>query len=108
MSTLLQAGMPMIDALEISASTMKNVLYYDALEKVKSGVSLGLPLSNQLRTSGLFPPMVVHMVGIGEETGNVEEMEPIIIILMALVVVMLILAIYQPMIQLYNTLGAQG
>ena len=130
MSTLLQAGMPMIDALEISASTMKNVLYYDALE-VKSGVSLGLPLSNQLRTSGLFPPMVVHMVGIGEETGNVEEMltnsavyyeeevevqtqtltslmEPIIIILMALVVVMLILAIYQPMIQLYNTLGAQG
>lgn len=131
MSTLLQAGMPMIDALEISASTMKNVLYYDALEKVKSGVSLGLPLSNQLRASGLFPPMVVHMVGIGEETGNVEEMltnsavyyeeevevqtqtltslmEPIIIILMALVVVMLILAIYQPMIQLYNTLGAQG
>ena len=131
MSTLLQAGMPMIDALEISASTMKNVLYYDALEKVKSGVSLGLPLSNQLRTSGLFPPMVGHMVGIGEETGNVEEMltnsavyyeeevevqtqtltslmEPIIIILMALVVVMLILAIYQPMIQLYNTLGAQG
>ena len=60
---IVTAGMPMIDALEISASTMKNVLYYDALEKVKSGVSLGLPLSNQLRTSGLFPPMVVHMVG---------------------------------------------
>ena len=98
------------------------------LEKVKNGVSLGLPLSNQLKSTGLFPPMVVHMVGIGEETGNVEEMltnsavyyeeevevqtqtltslmEPIIIVLMALVVVMLILAIYQPMIQLYNTLG---
>lgn len=128
MSTLLQAGMPMIDALEISASTMKNVLFYDGLEKVKNGVSLGLPLSNQLKSTGLFPPMVVHMVGIGEETGNVEEMltnsavyyeeevevqtqtltslmEPIIIVLMALVVVMLILAIYQPMIQLYNTLG---
>lgn len=131
MSTLLQAGMPMIDALEISASTMKNVLFYDGLEKVKNGVSLGLPLSNQLKATGLFPPMVVHMVGIGEETGNVEEMltnsatyyeeevevqtqtltslmEPIIIVLMALVVVMLILAIYQPMIQLYNTLGTQG
>lgn len=128
MSTLLQAGMPMIDALEISASTMKNVLFYDGLEKVKNGVSLGLPLSNQLKSTGLFPAMVVHMVGIGEETGNVEEMltnsavyyeeevevqtqtltslmEPIIIVLMALVVVMLILAIYQPMIQLYNTLG---
>ena len=131
MSTLLQAGMPMIDALEISASTMKNVLFYDGLQKVKNGVSLGLPLSNQLKSTGLFPAMVVHMVGIGEETGNVEEMltnsatyyeeevevqtqtltslmEPIIIILMALVVVMLILAIYQPMIQLYNTLGAQS
>lgn len=131
MSTLLQAGMPMIDALEISASTMKNVLFYDALEKVKNGVSLGLPLSNQLGSTGLFPPMVVHMVNIGEETGNVEEMltnsagyyeeevevqtqaltsmmEPIIIILMALVVVILILSIYQPMIQLYNTLGNQA
>lgn len=128
MSTLLQAGMPMIDALEISASTMKNVLFYDGLQKVKNGVSLGLPLSNQLKATGLFPPMIVHMVGIGEETGNVEEMltnsatyyeeevevqtqtltslmEPIIIVLMALVVVMLIMAIYQPMIQLYNTLG---
>ena len=129
MSTLLQAGMPMIDALEISASTMKNVLFHDGLEKVKNGVSLGLPLSNQLKATGLFPAMVVHMVGIGEETGNVEEMltnsatyyeeevevqtqtltslmEPIIIVLMAFVVVLLIMAIYQPMIQLYNTLGS--
>lgn len=129
MSTLLQAGMPMIDALEISASTMKNVLFYDGLQKVKNGVSLGLPLSNQLKSTGLFPAMVVHMVGIGEETGNVEEMltnsatyyeeevevqtqtltslmEPIIIVLMAFVVVLLIMAIYQPMIQLYNTLGS--
>lgn len=129
MSTLLQAGMPMIDALEISASTMKNVLFYDGLEKVKNGVSLGLPLSNQLKATGLFPAMVVHMVSIGEETGNVEEMltnsavyyeeeveiqtqtltslmEPIIIVMMAFVVVLLIMAIYQPMIQLYNTLGS--
>lgn len=129
MSTLLQAGMPMIDALEISASTMKNVLFYDGLEKTKNGVSLGLPLSNQLKATGLFPAMVVHMVSIGEETGNVEEMltnsavyyeeeveiqtqtltslmEPVIIVMMAFVVVLLIMAIYQPMIQLYNTLGS--
>lgn len=128
MSTLLQAGMPMIDAIEISSATMSNVLFYEALQKVKSGVSLGIPLSTQLRATNMFPPMIIHMVGIGEETGNIEEMltnaagyyeeevevqtqtltslmEPIIIVLMALVVVMLILAIYQPMIQLYNTLG---
>ena len=128
LSTLLQAGMPMIEALDISASTMTNVLYKDALMKAKSGVALGLPLSNQLKATQIFPPMIVHMVGIGEETGNIEEMltnsagyyeeevevqtqtltalmEPAIIVVMALVVVVLILSIYQPMIQLYNTLG---
>ncbi|MGN0318986.1 MAG: type II secretion system F family protein [Lachnospira sp.] len=128
MSTLLLAGMPMIDALEIAASTMSNVIFYEALEKCKSGVSLGIPLSDQLRSVGVFPPMVVHMVGIGEETGSIEEMltnsanyyeeevevqtqtltslmEPVIIVMMALMVVVLILAIYEPMIQLYNTLG---
>mgnify|MGYP002535934845 FL=1 len=104
---------------------MKNVLYYDALEKVKSGVSLGLPLSNQLRTSGLFPPMVVHMVGIGEETGNVEEMltnsavyyeeeqknlvqrlksliEPVMIILLAVIVGVILMAIFIPMFSMYS------
>ena len=128
LSTLLQAGMPMIEALDISASTMTNVLFKDALMKAKSGVALGLPLSNQLKATQIFPPMIVHMVGIGEETGNIEEMltnsagyyeeevevqtqtltalmEPAIIVVMALVVVVLILSIYQPMIQLYNTLG---
>lgn len=128
LSTLLQAGMPMIEAIDIAASTMTNVMYKDALMKAKSGVALGLPLSNQLKASQIFPPMIVHMVGIGEETGNIEEMltnsagyyeeevevqtqtltalmEPAIIVIMALVVVVLILSIYQPMIQLYNTLG---
>ncbi|MGN0328223.1 MAG: type II secretion system F family protein [Lachnospira sp.] len=128
LSTLLQAGMPMIEALDITASTMSNIQYKDALGKVKSGVALGIPLSDQLKVSGLFPPMIVHMTGIGEETGNIEEMlnnsavyyeeevevqtqtltslmEPLIIVVMALVVVLLILSIYQPMIQLYNTLG---
>ncbi len=128
LSTLLQAGMPMIEAIDIAASTMTNVMYKDALMKAKSGVALGLPLSNQLKASQIFPPMIVHMVGIGEETGNIEEMltnsagyyeeevevqtqtltalmEPAIIVIMALIVVVLILSIYQPMIQLYNTLG---
>ena len=110
----------MIEALDISASTMTNVLFKDALMKAKSGVALGLPLSNQLKATQIFPPMIVHMVGIGEETGNIEEMltnsagyyeeevevqTQTLTALMALVVVVLILSIYQPMIQLYNTLG---
>lgn len=128
MSTLIQAGMPMMDALDIVAGTMNNVLFKDALIKVKNGVSLGLDMSGQLKSTGIFPAMVVHMVNIGEETGNLEGMlvnianyydeevelttqqatalmEPLIIVVMALIVGGLIAAIYGPMIELYNTLG---
>ena len=128
MSTLLSAGMPMISAIEIAAGTMDNVLFKDALQKVRSGVALGMGFSQQIGVARLFPAMLVHMVGIGEETGNIEDMltnvanyydeevelatqsvtalmEPMIIIVMAVVVGALVLAIYQPMITLYSTLG---
>lgn len=128
MSTLLSAGMPMISAIEIAARTMDNVLFKDALQKVRSGVALGMGFSQQIGVTRLFPAMLVHMVGIGEETGNIEDMltnvanyydeevelatqsvtalmEPMIIIVMAVVVGALVLAIYQPMITLYSTLG---
>lgn len=128
MSTLLSAGMPMISAIEIASGTMDNVLFKDALQKVRSGVALGMGFSQQIGVTRLFPAMLVHMVGIGEETGNIEDMltnvanyydeevelatqsvtalmEPMIIIVMAVVVGALVLAIYQPMITLYSTLG---
>ena len=128
LGTLLQAGMSMLDAIDVTAETMDNTLFRDALVKTKGGIGLGLSLSNQLSVSGLFPPMVVHMVTIGEDTGNIEEMlnnvanyyeeevevttqqvtalmEPLIILVMAVVVGGLIMSIYGPMITLYNTLG---
>ena len=128
MATLRSAGMPMISAIEIAAGTMDNVLFKDALQKVRSGVALGMGFSQQIGVTRLFPAMLVHMVGIGEETGNIEDMltnvanyydeevelatqsvtalmEPMIIIVMAVVVGALVLAIYQPMITLYSTLG---
>ena len=128
MSTLLSAGMPMISAIEIAAGTMDNVLFKDALQKVRSGVALGMGFSQQIGVTRLFPAMLVQKVGIGEETGNIEDMltnvtnyydeevelatqsvtalmEPMIIIVMAVVVGALVLAIYQPMITLYSTLG---
>ena len=127
MSTLITAGMPMMSALEIAAGTVENVIYQDALIKVRNGVSLGHQLSQQLRGTGLFPPMIVHMAGIGEETGNLEEMldnaskyydeevevttqqvtalmEPMIILVMAGVVGGLIMAIYGPIMKLYQLL----
>lgn len=133
MATLLMAGMPMISAIEIASGTMDNILFKEGLQKVKNGVALGMSLSQQIGNlrignSSLFPPMLTHMTGIGEETGNIEEMlnnvadyydeevelatqsvtalmEPVIILVMAVVVGALVLAIYQPMISLYNTLG---
>lgn len=87
----------------------------------------GIPLSKPLEESEVFPPMVYHMIGIGEETGNMEEMldkiadyydeevematqslvaalEPLIIVVMALVVVPIILAVMMPMFSLYNAI----
>lgn len=128
MATLLQSGMPMMDALDIVGETMDNVLFKEGLKKSKNGVALGFNLSAQLAMSGLFPPMVIHMTNIGESTGNLEEMltnvadyydeeveaatqqitalmEPIIIVIMAVIVAILVLSIYGPISQLYSDLG---
>ena len=74
MSTLLAAGLPMTALLDIIAGIMKNVHYANAFLKAKEEVMKGIPLSEPLRSEGIFPPMVYHMTGIGEETGNIEDM----------------------------------
>lgn len=126
--TLLGAGVPMIDALEITARSMENVHYKKAMMDAKEQVMRGVPLSRPLKTCGLFPPMVIHMVSIGEETGNIESMlenvanyyeddvqvateqvmalmEPAIIVVMAVMVGFMIMAIMQPMLTLYESIG---
>lgn len=128
LSTLLQAGMPVIEAIDIAAATMTNVHFKDALYNARTGVSLGLSLSSQLKASKRFPAMVVHMTNIGEETGSLETMlnnianyydeeventteqatalmEPAIILVLAGIVCVIIAAVYGPMIQMYNVLG---
>lgn len=126
--TLLAAGVPMIDALDITARSMDNVHYKNAMKEAKDQVTRGVTLSRPLKTCGLFPPMVIHMVSIGEETGNIEAMlenvakyyeedvqaatesmmalmEPAIIILMAGVVGFLVIAMLSPMFSLYESIG---
>lgn len=128
LSTLMQAGIPMIDVVDSVANTMTNILYKRELLKAKEEIAKGVPLSEPLRNGGLFPPMVVHMMAIGEETGEIEEMldkladyydeevevttqtvlallEPMIIVFMAIIVVILIAAIMGPMLSLYNGVG---
>ncbi len=126
--TLLGAGVPMIDALDITARSMDNVHYKNAMKEAKDQVTRGVTLSRPLKTCGLFPPMVIHMVSIGEETGNIESMlenvakyyeedvqaatesmmalmEPAIIIVMAGVVGFLVIAMLSPMFSLYDSIG---
>ena len=126
--TLLGAGVPMMDAIEITGRSMENVHYKKAMMDAKDQVMRGMALSRPLKTCGLFPPMVVHMVSIGEETGNIETMlenvanyyeddvqvateqvmalmEPMIIVVMAIIVGVLIMAIMQPMLTLYESIG---
>lgn len=126
--TLLGAGVPMMDAIEITGRSMENVHYKKAMMDAKDQVMRGMALSRPLKTCGLFPPMVVHMVSIGEETGNIETMlenvanyyeddvqvateqvmalmEPMIIVVMAIVVGVMIMAIMQPMLTLYESIG---
>lgn len=128
LSTLMASGMPLIDSINICAKVLDNVLYKDALVETSIQVERGVSLTTPLEKSGLFPNMVIHMISIGEETGSMEEMltnvadyydeevemttqqatalmEPIIIIIMALVVCALIAVIYGPMVQLYSDLG---
>ena len=74
LSTMLAAGIAMPEAVEIVAETMSNKFYVAAMRDAKTDVMQGVPLSQPLERSGLFPPMVYHMTRIGEETGNIESM----------------------------------
>ena len=125
LSTLLAAGMPLIEAIETTGKTLDNVIFKDALADAVVQVQRGAPLSAPIKASGIFPNMVVHMLSIGEESGNVEEMlvnvaeyydeevtlatdsatammEPLIIVVMAVVVIGIIAAIYAPILSMYT------
>lgn len=131
LSTLLAAGIPLIDAIDITARTMDNLVIKRLLHEAKEEVARGIPLSVPLKNAKIFPPMVYHMTKIGEETGNLETMlakiadyydeeveissqsltaamEPMIIIILAFVVGLLIVAIMQPMFAMYDQLDTLG
>jgi len=129
LSTLIAAGIPMIDAIDITAATMTNVHFKNALLAAKEEVAMGNNLSEPIQRSALFPPLVHHMLKIGESTGGIEgmltkladyydeevknatqalmaAMEPAIIILMAGIVGVLIFSVLMPMGAMYDTLDS--
>lgn len=126
-STLLVAGVPLTEAVDIVADTMPNIWFKEALKDALGQIVIGVPLSQPLQTCGLFPPMVYHMIHIGEEAGSTEEMlnkladyyeeevemavqslmaamEPMIIIVLAGIVGILIAAVMAPMVTMYSAL----
>jgi len=123
LGTLLQNGVPALTALDIVKSVVGNTVLANAIQKARENVREGEPIADPLRRSGLFPPMVVQMVAVGEKSGELEKMllkisdsfdrtvetritglmallEPIIILVMGLVIGFIVIAIMLPMLQM--------
>jgi len=129
LSTLLASGIPLIDAIEQVAKMNNNRIIREGLMEAKVQVAKGVPLSKPIRDMELFPNMLPQMIKIGEETGNIEEMvdkvadyyemevndatdaltammEPLIIVIMGVVVGSIVLAIYSPMLSMYDAVDS--
>ena len=123
LGTLLQSGVPALTALDIVRSVVGNTVLADAIHKARENVREGEPIADPLRRSGLFPPVVVQMVAVGEKSGELEKMllkisdsfdrtvetritalmsllEPVIILVMGLVVGFIVVAILLPILQM--------
>lgn len=127
LGTLLSSGLPLASGLEITARSLSNLMFREALEEAKNQIQQGTPLWEPVKKCGLFPAMICQMIKIGEESGNLEGMleksaeyyeeeveqasqnltammEPMIIVIMGGMVAILVLAMYLPMIQMYGTM----
>ena len=120
MSVLSRTGVPVLQALDIVAATAGNAMVADALRDVQESVKRGESLAGPLARHEVFPPMVTHMMAVGEETGALDAMlgkvadfydqevdssvsaitsliEPILIVVMAVVVGGILISLYLPM-----------
>lgn len=123
MEVLIGSGLTLTDSMDLAASNMGNIYYLEAIRDARALVAEGTPLRESLVRTGIFPAMVSNLVGVGEETGDLQSMmgkvadyydeevdeatkkllnlmEPAIIIFMAVFVVIIVLAIYLPMINM--------
>jgi type IV pilus assembly protein PilC len=74
LATTFKAGVPLIYGLESAAGASGNIIFKDAILKIREDVMTGQQLNFSMAATGLFPPMITQMVSIGEESGNLEEM----------------------------------
>ena len=129
LGTLVTSGVPILQALNITRDTAGNAIVADAVTKVHDAVKEGESIVQPLEASGVFPPMVISMVDVGEETGQLPEMllkiaevyddevdnavegltsllEPIMIVILALIVGTIVIALFMPLISIIQ--GMQG
>ncbi|MCG9714896.1 type II secretion system F family protein [Shewanella insulae] len=128
LATTFAAGVPLIDGLESAAGASGNYVYRTALIKVRTEVMSGMQMNVAMRTTGLFPDMLIQMVMIGEESGGLDDMlnkianiyemqvddavdglssliEPIMMVVIGTLVGGLIVGMYLPIFQMGNVVG---
>ena len=125
LGTLVSSGVSILEGLQITARTAGNRVVHDAVMKSRASISAGATISEPLKESGVFPPMVVQMINVGEQTGGLDEMltkiadfyddevdaavtaltsilEPIMIVVMGVVIGGIVVAMYLPMFDMIN------
>lgn len=127
MGTMLQSGLTMLPALDVVNSVLDNAYFREHMDDVKAGVRRGRDLAQPLRETGLFPSMMIHMVELGQRSGEIEDMlikvadtydedvrltidaivgliEPVIIIVMGVFVGFLVISILLPILNMSQNL----
>jgi len=128
LSTLIGSGVPILDGLEITAKTSGNAIIEGAIRTVRSRIERGETIAAPLRSTGIFPPMVVQMIGAGESTGALDAMlakiadfyedevdiavkglltilEPLLICVLGVIVGGIVISMYLPLFDLINKLS---
>jgi type IV pilus assembly protein PilC len=128
LATMFAAGVPLVEALESVAGATGNIVYEDAVMKMKDEVATGQRLQRAMEARGIFPNMVVQMIAVGEEAGSLDTMagkvatfyeaevdnavdsmssllEPLIMVILGVLVGGLVVAMYLPIFQLGNVVG---
>jgi len=131
LGTLVTSGVPILQALNITRDTAGNTIVSDAITKVHDAVKEGESMVAPLESSGVFPPMVISMVDVGEETGQLPEMllkiadvyedevdnavsaltsmlEPLMIVILAVVVGTIVMALFLPLIEVIKNLSGSA
>jgi type IV pilus assembly protein PilC len=129
LGTLISSGVSILDGLEITAKTAGNAVIQDAIMASRASIAGGDTIAAPLEKSGVFPPMVISMIAVGEQTGGLDEMltkiadfyddevdvavsallsllEPIMILVLGVIVGGMIVAMYLPIFGMMDTVGA--